>query len=39
MVDLLEGLPIGVQLIGRHCDEQKLYQFGAKLEEALALNK
>ncbi len=29
------GLPIGVQLIGRHGDEEKLYQFGAQLEKSL----
>lgn len=33
------GLPIGVQLIGRHGDEEVLYQFGAKLEAELAVRK
>ena len=30
-----EGLPIGLQLIGRHHDEEILYQLGAALESAL----
>lgn len=29
------GLPIGVQLIARHGDEDKLYQFGYALEQSL----
>lgn len=33
-----EGMPIGVQLIGRELDEAKLYQIGYALEQKLALN-
>ena len=29
------GLPIGVQLIGRHGEDEKVYQFGAQLEKQL----
>lgn len=29
------GLPIGVQIIGRHGEEEKVYQFGAQLEKQL----
>lgn len=29
------GLPIGIQLIGKHGDEEKLYQFGYALESEL----
>lgn len=33
-----QGLPIGVQLIGKEFDEASLYQFGYALEQELSLN-
>ena len=30
------GLPIGVQLMGAHCSEDKLYRIAEALEEVLA---
>lgn len=32
------GLPIGIQLIGKHGDEEKLYQFGYALESELGVS-
>ncbi|MBC86968.1 MAG: Asp-tRNA(Asn)/Glu-tRNA(Gln) amidotransferase GatCAB subunit A [Bdellovibrionaceae bacterium] len=34
-----EGLPVGVQLIGRHFEEQNLFDFGQALEDELKLSE
>src|SRR5690606_13785939 len=34
-----DGMPIGIQLIGKEFDEAQLYQFGYALEQVLALSK